>query len=227
MDKKYICYAVVGCGRAAQLHLDAILKFNDIPIKLKWVCEKSNEKRNEFQAKYSFECSTDDYNDLLNDKEIDVIDICTPPYLHEDMVKKALLANKHVICEKPLSGYFGMDGDKAPIGETVSKEKMYEKLMESLNELREIVNKSKGKFMYAENFIYAPAIQKAAEIIRKKKCKIMFAKGEESLKDLLHLLLANGQKLEEELLLEQVPILYPPFYGLSNKKRWLDKKKSL
>ena len=36
--------------------------------------------------------------------------------------------------------------------------------------------------MYAENFVYAPAVSKAAEIIRKKKSKILYAKGEESLK---------------------------------------------
>ena len=36
--------------------------------------------------------------------------------------------------------------------------------------------------MYAENFIYAPAINKAAEIIKKKKSRILYAKGEESLK---------------------------------------------
>ena len=181
-EKTYVCYAIVGCGRAAQLHLDALLKFNDVPIKLKWVCEKSNEKRNEYQAKYNFELSTDDYNDVLNDEEVDVIDICTPPYLHEDMISRALLLDKNVICEKPLSGYFGQDGDLAPIGETVSKTKMYDKLLESLDNLRTILKKTKKKFMYAENYIYAPAIQKAAEIIKKKKSKIMFAKGEESLK---------------------------------------------
>lgn len=182
MSNKPVCYAVVGCGRAAQLHIDALLKFNDVPVRLKWVCEQSNEKRKEYQAKYNFEYSSFDYNDLLKDPEVDVIDICTPPFLHENMAKQALLAGKHVICEKPLSGYFGEDGDMGPIGDTVSKSKMYQKLLSSLDELREVVNKTGKKFMYAENFIYAPAIQKAAEIIKKKKSKIMFAKGEESLK---------------------------------------------
>ena len=36
--------------------------------------------------------------------------------------------------------------------------------------------------MYAENFVYAPAVTKAAEILSKKQCKILYAKGEESLK---------------------------------------------
>lgn len=36
--------------------------------------------------------------------------------------------------------------------------------------------------MYAENFVYAPAVLKAAEIITAKKSRILYAKGEESLK---------------------------------------------
>ena len=134
------------------------------------------------QKRYGFEKATLDYHDILNDPEIDVVDICTPPYVHEEMILEALAAGKHVICEKPLSGYFGLPGDPEPIGDAVSKQKMYEHLLNSMERVREAVKKSDRKFMYAENFVYAPAIQKAAEIISKKKSRILFAKGEESLK---------------------------------------------
>ena len=59
---------------------------------------------------------------------------------------------------------------------------MYERLLTSLDHLKDCVEKSKKKFCYAENFIYAPAVTKAAEIITAKKSKILFSKGEESLK---------------------------------------------
>lgn len=114
--------------------------------------------------------------------EIDIVDICTPPYLHEEMVVRALQAGKHVICEKPLCGYFGMDEDIWPIGKNVSKIKMYDELVKSLERIKKVIEMSGKKFMYAENFIYAPAINKAAEIISKKKSRILYAKGEESLK---------------------------------------------
>ena len=35
------------------------------------------------------------------DKDITTVHICTPPTLHYEMVKKVILAGKHVICEKP------------------------------------------------------------------------------------------------------------------------------
>ena len=121
---------------------------------------------------YSFE-------DLLNDPEVNVIDICTPPYMHAEMARKAIEAGKHVICEKPLSGYFGM-GNEGRGG--ISKAEMYQKVLHSLEELKKIIEASDRKFMYAENFVYAPAVVKAAEIIRAKKSRILYMKGEESLK---------------------------------------------
>lgn len=39
---------------------------------------------------------------ILGDPDIDLIDICLPPHLHFEMAVRALQADKHVICEKPL-----------------------------------------------------------------------------------------------------------------------------
>ena len=44
-----------------------------------------------------------DYNDLLADPDIDLVDICTPPDQHEAMVLAALAAGKNVLVEKPIS----------------------------------------------------------------------------------------------------------------------------
>lgn len=43
------------------------------------------------------------YAEMLADRELDVIDICLPPYLHSDTTTQALAAGKHVFCEKPLA----------------------------------------------------------------------------------------------------------------------------
>ncbi len=40
-------------------------------------------------------------------------------------------AGKHVICEKPFAGYFGRDGDKAPIGKHVPKAVMYQRVLDA------------------------------------------------------------------------------------------------
>ncbi len=177
-----VCIGMAGAGRATQLHMQAFKRVNDVQVRFKHIVARREEQVAEARELYGFEKSSLRFEDLLEDQEIDVIDICTPPYCHEYMVEAALKAGKHVICEKPLTGYFGEPGDKEPIGDNVSKKHMYENLLQSLKRLKGVIEQSKCSFMYAENFIYAPAIIKAAEIVKAKKNRILFMKGEESLK---------------------------------------------
>ena len=180
--KNEICIGMAGAGRATELHINALKRFTGIPLRFKMIVARRKEQLEVAKAIYGFEETSYDFEDLLIDPDIDVIDICTPPYVHEEMIERAMLAGKHVICEKPLTGYFGMSGDEYPIGINVSKKVMYLQLLESIRRLRQIIRKSGKKFMYAENFVYAPAVLKAAEIITAKKSRILYAKGEESLK---------------------------------------------
>lgn len=183
MNKKgEICIGVAGAGRATELHMNALKRNSGVPVCYRHIIARRMEQVNAAKERYGFINASLNFDDLLNDPEIDVIDICTPPYAHEDMIIRALEAGKHVICEKPLTGYFGLPGDKEPIGKYVSKSVMYEEVLKSIDRIKEVIDGSEKKFMYAENFVYAPAVIKSAEIIRKKKSKILYAKGEESLK---------------------------------------------
>ena len=179
--KDFVTVGVVGAGRALELHAFGYKRSN-IPCRLKTVMARRSEQIQKAVKKYGFEKGTTDFADLLNDPEIDVVDICTPPYVHKEQIILALRAGKHVICEKPLTGYFGQPGDPEPIGNKVSKKYMYEYLLKELDEIRAVIAETGKRFMYAENFIYAPAVLKAGEIIRAKKSRILYMKGEESLK---------------------------------------------
>lgn len=173
-----VCIGMVGAGRATELHMNALGRVS-VPVKRKVIMARRLEQLEAAKERYGFEELTYSFEDLLNDPEVNVIDICTPPYMHAEMARKAIEAGKHVICEKPLSGYFGM-GNEGRGG--ISKAEMYQKVLHSLEELKKIIEASDRKFMYAENFVYAPAVVKAAEIIRAKKSRILYMKGEESLK---------------------------------------------
>jgi predicted dehydrogenase len=177
---KEICIGMVGAGRAAELHMNALGRV-DIPVRRKTIIARRPEQLEPAKEKYGFEQLSYRFEDLLEDSEIDVIDICTPPYVHENMIIRAIKAGKHVICEKPLAGYFGKEEEEL-VGINTSKKEMYGKLLASLAKLKDVIEGSDRKFMYAENFVYAPAIVKAAEIVRAKKSRILFMKGEESLK---------------------------------------------
>lgn len=179
--KSMVTVGVVGAGRALELHAFGYKRSN-IPVRLKSVMARRPEQIARAVDLYGFEQGTADFDDILRDPEIDVVDICTPPYVHKQEIMDAMQAGKHVICEKPLVGYFGRPGDPEPIGKKVSKKYMYECLLEDLEELRKVRSETGKRFMYAENFVYAPAILKAGEIIRAKKSRILYMKGEESLK---------------------------------------------
>ncbi len=170
---KTVTVGIVGAGRGTQLHAMGYEKVYGISVRLKSIYSRTPERTQKAKDAYGIEQIVPTYEDLLNDPEIDVIDICTPPYSHKEMIIKALNHGKHVICEKPLCGFFGSG--------TTDKQVMYESVLKDLDELDEAIQKSGKTFMYAENFIYAPAIVKAAEIIKAKGSKILYAKGEESL----------------------------------------------
>ena len=176
-----VIIGTVGAGYAAHLHGRAYLNSGNIPFRLKTVCDTNTERAAELQALFHYENITEDYNSMLADEEINVIDIVTPPHMHIPMAIKALKAGKHVICEKPLTGYFGKRGEEN-IGLTTPRSLMYAQVMAAMDDLRRVLRETRRKFMYAENFVYAPPVQKAAEILRAKKSKILFMKGEESLK---------------------------------------------
>ena len=175
-----VIIGTAGAGYAARLHGNGYRNAGSIPFRLKTICDINTELAEGLRRDFGYECVTSDYDAMLADPEINVIDIVTPPFLHIPMAIKALRAGKNVICEKPLTGYFG-NGEEN-IGLRTPRSTMYDAVMASMNELRDVLNETGGKFMYAENFVYSPPVQKAAEIIRAKRSKILFMKGEESLK---------------------------------------------
>src|SRR5439155_26265275 len=46
--------------------------------------------------------STTDWRSVLDDPTVDVVDVCTPPFLHQEIAVAAAEAGKHVYCEKPV-----------------------------------------------------------------------------------------------------------------------------
>ena len=180
MNHPTVTVGTVGAGYAARLHGNGYARVSGVNIRLKTICDVDLELAKSVQQQFGYEQAVSDYEAMLQDPEIDVIDIVTPPFLHCAMAIKALRAGKHVICEKPLTGYFGKPGEEN-VGFT-KKAYMYQQVLAEMDELKKVVEATDRKFMYAENFVYATPVQKAAELIRAKKSKVLFMKGEESLK---------------------------------------------
>ena len=170
---------LVGCGFVAELHMYAYRRVYGVDVEVKAVAARGNHVV-DFARRHKIPNAHRAFAELIADNDIDVVDICTPPNLHARMIVDAMRAGKHVICEKPFAGYFGRDGDKAPIGRHVAKALMYERVLEEMEKTSAAITASGKLFMYAEDWIYAPAVTKTAEILRATRDKILFMKGEES-----------------------------------------------
>ena len=113
-------------------------------------------------------------------KDADLLDICSPPYAHEEGILAAAEAGKGVMCEKPLTGYFGPVNDDTFRGNSAPKQQMLEAVLERLSRIAAVVRKAGIFFGYGENFVYAPAMQKEREILEKTGAQILRMMGEES-----------------------------------------------
>lgn len=92
---------IVGLGAISPLHIRAILKYGQ---KITAICDVDPEKRRKVNAEFGLNAEEySDYNALLASGKVDVVHVCTPHYLHAEIICMALGANIHVLCEKPLA----------------------------------------------------------------------------------------------------------------------------
>lgn len=94
---------LVGCGAISGAHLDAYSKLQD-RFEVAIVCDVVEEKARKRATDFNIPKVTTRVEDLYQMPELDVIDICTPPYLHPVMAIAAMEAGKTAFCEKPLAG---------------------------------------------------------------------------------------------------------------------------
>jgi predicted dehydrogenase len=84
-----------------RVHLEALRRVEFVDVAAIAGRELASAKR--LGEGFGSQNAVDDYRKLLEDATIDAIHICTPNATHYQMAKDALLAGKHVLCEKPLS----------------------------------------------------------------------------------------------------------------------------
>ncbi|HLJ91764.1 MAG TPA: Gfo/Idh/MocA family oxidoreductase [Gemmataceae bacterium] len=99
---------MIGYGFMGRAHSNAYTKVNHFfdlehqPI-LKAVCARSADKAKGFADKWGYEGVETDWRKLVDRKDIDLIDICTPNNTHAEIALAAANAGKMILCEKPLA----------------------------------------------------------------------------------------------------------------------------
>src|SRR5438874_8385915 len=108
---KNLNVGMIGYGFMGRAHSNAYRKVNNFfdlayrPV-LKAACARDAAEVKAFADKWGYESTETDWRKLIDRKDIDVIDICTPNNTHSEIAHAAAKAGKMILCEKPLA----MDG---------------------------------------------------------------------------------------------------------------------
>ncbi|MCG7410116.1 Gfo/Idh/MocA family oxidoreductase [Paenibacillus sp. ACRRX] len=96
--------AIIGCGGIANgKHMPSLAKQSNAEMVA--FCDVVEERAVEAKAKYGKEDAKvyTDYQEVLADKSIDIVHVCTPNDSHAEITIAALESDKHVMCEKPMA----------------------------------------------------------------------------------------------------------------------------
>lgn len=93
--------AVIGTGFMGRVHTEAIRRLGNVEIAA--VAGETEELAKSFGEQMGIENVTGDYRKVLADPSIEAVHVCTPNATHFPISKEAMLAGKHVLCEKPLA----------------------------------------------------------------------------------------------------------------------------
>jgi len=129
---------IVGSQFAAMLHAESYKRCSSVIMHSVAAIDNLDEFGNEYQIPNRYS----DYREMFEKEDLDLISVCVPNFLHKDVVIAAAGAGKKaIICEKPLATS-----------------------VEDGQEMVKVCKDKQVKLMYAEDWIFAPAIIRAKEI---------------------------------------------------------------
>ena len=171
---------ILGSRFVAHLHLSNYKNLMGKTMEVVAVAARTEESARNFAKTFDIPKVYTGYGKLVEDPQVDVVDVCLPTDLHKEAIIAAAEAGKHVICEKPLTGYFGKDLDEEHVGDTVARETMLREAMKNCRDVRTAVEANKIRFCYAEDWVYAPAFTKLKRLVEVSGGIVMDIRAEES-----------------------------------------------
>ncbi|HOD84334.1 MAG: Inositol 2-dehydrogenase/D-chiro-inositol 3-dehydrogenase [Planctomycetes bacterium ADurb.Bin126] len=176
MAKKTVRSGIVGAGFSATFHFEAVRKVYGVDAQVQGVFAADREQAQRYAKERDIRCF-ESLDELLDN--VDLVHCCVPVSVHEQVAVAALQRDKFAIVEKPMTGYCGPGTDGWNGGEA-PKQVALESAMASVERMLAAEKKSKGRILYAENWVYAPSIQKEREILAKTGAQILWIHGEEA-----------------------------------------------
>lgn len=147
---------IIGSKFAASLHARAYQQCLD--VELVAAASRNEENLNNFCTQFQIPKAYGDYREMLEKEDIQMVSVCVPNFLHREIVTHVATAGKHVVCEKPLAT-----------------------TLEDCDIMINACRDNKVKLMYAEDWIFAPALIRAKEIYKEGAIgDILYIKAKEA-----------------------------------------------
>jgi predicted dehydrogenase len=171
-ERRRLGVGVVGAGFVARLHAEAYHHVRGVDVELLAVTAARGERAEAFAREFGVRRAVADFRAVLDDRTVELVDLCVPSNLHAAMAIEAARAGKHVIVEKPLTGFFGDAG--------TPRADMLRSALASADAVLQACAQAGVRLCYAENWVYAPPIQKARRLLAAAGGPILRLVGEES-----------------------------------------------
>jgi predicted dehydrogenase len=168
---------IVGAGAAAETHIRAMAHLRGSRAELVAVAAATRASAEAFARRHGVPVALDDYRALCERPDVDVVDVACPNDLHHEVAIAAARAGKHVIVEKPLTGYFGAEGEQI---EATPREAMLAGALQNADAVLDACRKAGVTLCYAENIVYAPAVQKLKRLIEVSGATLLDLRAEEA-----------------------------------------------
>jgi myo-inositol 2-dehydrogenase / D-chiro-inositol 1-dehydrogenase len=104
---------IIGFGRIGRIHFESVKKINDTEVIA--VADPFADQMTEVFAKFGIDNYSNDFNEIINNPEIDTVFICSPTDTHAEIAIAAAKTGKDIFCEKPID--FDIDRVKEVLAE--------------------------------------------------------------------------------------------------------------
>jgi predicted dehydrogenase len=163
---------IVGARFAADLHAVNYRPLIPARVTLAAVCARTRSDAETFAKHHDIPRVFGDVRALLECPDVDVVDICSTTDSHHEIAIAAARAGKHVIVEKPLTGFFGPAA--------VDRAAMLETALRHADAVLDAVASAGVTLCYAEDFVYAPPVTKLRRLLDVSGGTVLELRAEES-----------------------------------------------
>lgn len=173
--------AIVGTGFLARTRAHCWRRVHHANVKI--IMVSRDKGRAEQFAKELGIARAASFDEILADKDVNLVDLCVPNHAHAPLCERAAAAGKHVLCTKPLSAFWGQglpaDATAKQVAAT-DRSTMLSAALKDAEAMVESCKKAGVQLFYGENWIFAPSIERAAALGAAAKGIVLEMRGWES-----------------------------------------------